>query len=145
MKRTLIIAITAMLALTLAIGSNRVPIHMPTCDNDTVVIRTDTIKEVVVSGKKELQVMDAIRQSLGSDMVQPRQKSVSDVLGKASDYILHPFARKQRRRAKNQKRTKEILERLDPVKTYEDQLTEAIMKQLYEDSIASLRKKDPDK
>lgn len=145
MKRTLIIAITAMLAITVAIGSNHRSVPMPSDSNDTVVVRTDTMKEVVVNAKKELQVIDAIRQSLGSDMVQPRQKSVSDVLGKASDYIMHPFARKQRRRAKNLRRTKEVLERLDPVKTYEDQLTEAILKQLYEDSIASLRKKDNNK
>lgn len=141
MKRTLILTLAAMLALTVAIGGTNNPIQTPVSDNDTVIIRTDTLKEVVVKGNKELPVVDAIRQSLGSDMVQPRQKSVSDVLGKASDYILHPFARKQRQRAKNMKRTKQNLERLDAAKTYEDELTEAIRKQLYEDSIAAIRKK----
>lgn len=133
--------LAAMLALTVAIGETNMPVQTQVNDNDTVIIRTDTLKEVVVKGNKELPVVDAIRQSLGSDMVQPKHKSVSDVLGKASDYILHPFARKQRQRAKNLKRAKQTLERLDAAKTYEDELTEAIRKQLYEDSIAALRKK----
>ena len=63
MKRTLIIAITAMLAITVAIGSNHRPVPMPSDSNDTVVVRTDTMKEIVVNAKKELQVIDAIRQN----------------------------------------------------------------------------------
>ncbi len=141
MKRILILTFAAMLALSVAIGGTNIPVQTQVNDNDTVIIRTDTLKEIEVKGKKELPVVDAIRQSLGSDMVQPKQKSVSDVLGKASDYILHPFARKQRQRAKKLKNTKQVLERLDAAKTYEDELTEAIRKQLYEDSIAALRKK----
>ena len=107
---------------------------------DTTVAVKDTLEEVEVKGKG-LTVVDAINKSLKKQMKQPGKKSVSDIIGaKATDYIMHPFAWKQRRKEKQQKRTQENLKKLDAAKTYEDELTEAIYRQLREDSIANAKK-----
>ena len=37
------------------------PVQTQVNDNDTVIIRTDTLKEIEVKGKKELPVVDAIK------------------------------------------------------------------------------------
>ena len=78
---------------------------------------------------------------MNKDLTQPRQKSVSDIIGeKATDYIMNPTAWRERRKEKNLKKAKENLKKLDAAKTYEDELTEAINRQLREDSIAAAKK-----
>lgn len=110
---------------------------------DTAVSVNDTLPEVEVKAKKELSVVEAINNSLKSQPIKPGSKSVSDIIGeKATDYIMHPFAWRERRKEKNLKKTKDNLKRLDTAKTYEDELTEAINRQLKEDSIAEARKKE---
>ncbi len=122
------------------VGDNA-PVDSTAARKDTAVSIHDTLQEVEVKAKKELSVVEAINNSLKNRPTQPRQKSVSDVIGKkATDYIMHPFAWKDRRKEKNLKKAKENLERLDAAKTYEDELTEAIKRQLREDSIAEARK-----
>lgn len=109
---------------------------------DTSVSVNDTLREVEIKAKKDLPVMDAINNSLKNRPVQPGSKSISDIIGKkANDYIMHPFAWRERRKEKNLKKTKDNLERLNAAKSYEDELTEAINRQLREDSIAEARKK----
>ena len=54
---------------------------------------------------------------------------------------MHPFAWKERKKEKKHKKDKEAIIKLDAAKTYEDELTEAIMRQLREDSIAEAQKK----
>ena len=109
---------------------------------DTSVAYTDTLGEVSVKADNSLRVVDAINKSLNNGLTQPRQKSVSDILGsKANDYIMHPFAWRERRKEKNLKKAKENIHKLDAAKTYEDELTEAINRQLREDSIANAKKK----
>jgi hypothetical protein len=54
---------------------------------------------------------------------------------------MHPFAWRERRKEKNLKKAKENIHKLDAAKTYEDELTEAINRQLREDSIANAKKK----
>ncbi len=109
---------------------------------DTAVSVYDTLSEVEVKAKKELSVVEAINNSLKNGPTMPKQKSISDVLGKkTTDYIMHPFAWKDRRKEKNLKKTKENLLRLEAAKSYEDELTEAINRQLREDSIAEAKKK----
>lgn len=112
-----------------------------TARDTTVNIRTQDLDTIVVNAKKkELPVMDAIRQSLNNGMVQPRSKSLSDVLGKTSDYITNPFGFKQRKKEKMREKTKKNLEKLRPAKTYEDELREQIMLQLLEDSLNAVKK-----
>lgn len=109
---------------------------------DTSVQMEGKLKQVDVDGKKETPLEEAIRKSLGSDLTMPRQKSVSDVIGKkATDYIMHPFARKARQRERQKEAVKNNIEKLDAAKTYEDELTESINRQLREDSIEAANKK----
>lgn len=109
---------------------------------DTSVAIQDTLKEVEVTVNKDLPVLDIINKSLNNGPTKPRQKSVSDVIGaKTTDYIMHPFAWKDRKREKHKKRAEESLKKLEAAKTYEEALTEAIARQLMEDSIADAKKK----
>ncbi len=114
---------------------------------DTAVSVYDTLREVEIKAKKELSVVEAINNSLKNGPTMPKQKSLSDIIGKkANDYIMHPFAWKERRKEKHLKKTKETIKHLDAVtnaaKSYEDELTEAINRQLREDSIAEAKKKE---
>ena len=109
---------------------------------DTSVAYTDTLSEVSVEAQKGLRVVDAINKSLNKGPVMPGQKSVSDILGsKATDYIMHPFAWKDRKKDKKLKKDKENLKKYDAITSYEDELTKAINRQLREDSIANAKKK----
>ena len=114
----------------------------PQTAQDTSVAYTDTLSEVSVKADKNLRVVDVINKSLNNGITQPRQKGISDIIGeKANDYIMHPFAWRERRKEKNLKKAKENIQKLDAAKTYEDELTEAINRQLREDSIAAAKKK----
>ena len=113
---------------------------------DTSVAYTDTLEEFSVKADKDLRVVDVINKSLNNGLTQPKQKSVSDIIGsKATDYIMHPFAWKERKKDKKLKKDKEALVKLDAAKTYEDELTEAIYRQLQEDSIAAAKKKEAER
>ena len=114
----------------------------PQTAQDTSVAYTDTLGEVSVKADKNLRVVDVINKSLKNGLTQPRQKGISDIIGeKANDYIMHPFAWRERRKEKNLKKAKETIQKLDAAKTYEAELTEAINRQLREDSIAAAKKK----
>lgn len=109
---------------------------------DTFVVVNDTLQEIKVKAKKELPVADAIGKSLGNAPKQPRSKGISDIIGaKANDKIMYPFAWKERRKEKNKKRTQQTIKKLETAKSYEDELTEAINRQLREDSIAEAKKR----
>ena len=109
---------------------------------DTSVAYTDTLGEISIEAEKGLRVVDVLNKSLKTDPNTPKQKSVSDILGsRATDYIMHPFAWKERKKEKKLKKDKESILKLDAAKTYEDELTEAIYRQLREDSIANAKKK----
>ena len=113
---------------------------------DTSVAYTDTLEEFSVKADKDLRLVDVINKSLNNGLTQPKQKSVSDIIGsKATDYIMHPFAWKERKKDKKLKKDKEALVKLDAAKTYEDELTEAIYRQLQEDSIANAKKKEAER
>ena len=71
---------------------------------DTSVAYTDTLEELSVKADKDLRVVDVINKSLNNGLTQPKQKSVSDIIGKkATDYIMHPFAWKERKKEKKHK------------------------------------------
>lgn len=106
----------------------------------TETVRVDTLKELEVGGQKRLRVLDVLEETRKKQRKQPGQKGISDVIGgKATDYIMHPFAIKERRKEKRNKKAMEALEKLD-ARTYEDELTDAINRQLMEDSIANAKK-----
>ena len=92
--------------------------------------RVDTLKEVeVVAPGRTSGIEDAIRQSL-QRMGVPRSMSLGDVINKISpgltDKILHPFAIKERKRAKRQKKVKKILDDFDKSKTFDELVREAL-------------------
>lgn len=106
----------------------------------TETTKVDTLRELEVGGQKRLRVLDVLEETRKKQRKQPGQKSISDVIGgKATDYIMHPFAIKDRRKEKRNKKAMEALEQLD-ARTYEDELTDAINRQLMEDSIANAKK-----
>jgi hypothetical protein len=108
----------------------------------TETTKVDTLRELEVGGQKRLRVLDVLEETRKKQKKQPGQKSISDVIGgKATDYIMHPFAIKERRKEKRNKKAMEALEKLD-ARTYEDELTDAINRQLMEDSIANAKKEE---
>lgn len=101
---------------------------------DTVqVVFEDTLEEVEFTHKERLGVMDAIDASLQRNK-QPRTKSLGEVLGKANDYITHPFGFKERRLQKQRKVREGVMNQYNSVKTFEELLDEAVKQQQIEDA-----------
>mgnify|MGYP003537954901 FL=1 len=120
--------------------SHSAPMPCVSMTDTTENVRVDTLKELEVGGQKRLRVLDVLEETRKKQKKQPGQKSISDVIGgKATDYIMHPFAIKERRKEKRNKKAMDALEKLD-ARTYEDELTDAINRQLMEDSIANAKK-----
>ena len=120
--------------------SHSTPMPCVSMADTTETVRVDTLKELEVGGQKRLRVLDVLEETRKKQKKQPGQKSISDVIGgKATDYIMHPFAIKERRKEKRNKKAMKALEQLD-ARTYEDELTDAINRQLMEDSIANAKK-----
>ena len=91
---------------------------------------TDTLKEVeVVAPTSTAGLQDAIRQSIAR-MGVPHVPNMGEVIDKISpgltDKILHPFAFKDRRKARKHQRDKKILEEFNKVKTFDDLVREAL-------------------
>jgi hypothetical protein len=96
--------------------------------------RTDTLKEVeVLAPESTAALEDAIRQSLKRMGIDPRTPTVSDVIDKISpgltDKIMHPFAIKDRKKARKRKRDQKILDDFDGTKTFDDLLREALKRE----------------
>lgn len=94
---------------------------------------TDTLKEVqVIAPTSTAGLQDAIRQSM-TRMGIPHTPNLGEVIDKISpgltDKILHPFAYKDRRKAKKHKRDKQALEEFDRVKTFDDLVREALIRE----------------
>lgn len=91
-------------------------------------VKVDTLGAVVIHGDG-LPVQNALNRTVNKYTV-PRNVSVGDLLEKLSpginDKITHPFAFKQRKKERRQKRTRKILEHYDQVKTFDELLREAI-------------------
>ena len=94
--------------------------------------RVDTLCEVEVRPDSLLPMMKAIQSSLQRQGIQS-PPSLGDILEKLSpglnDKICHPFAIKQRRRERKHKRDRKALEHYDQVKTFDDLLREAIVRE----------------
>ena len=91
---------------------------------------TDTLREVqVVAPTSTAGLQDAIRQSMAR-MGVPHTPNLGEVIDKISpgltDKILHPFAFKDRKKARKHKRDQQILEEFDKVKTFDDLVREAL-------------------
>lgn len=155
MKKATSLALITVFLLTLtshspieSMGRMAVPSAMDSTltNPDSHVVIYDTLTEVEIKAEEGMAVERAIKKSLNNGLVQPRQKSVSDLIGsKTTDYIMHPFAWRERRKEKNVKKAEQNMKKLDAAKTYEEELTEAIYRQLREDSIADARKKEGNK
>ena len=105
---------------------------------DTVqrhVVRVDTLREVEVRPDSVLPVMKAIQKSLELQRQHeiPKPPSLSQLLEKLwpgfNDKVTHPFAIKARRRERKHKRDREALKHYDEVKTFDDLLREAIIRE----------------
>lgn len=60
----------------------------------------------------------------------PRVPSLSDIIGaKATDYIMHPFAFKQRKKEKRDRKAMKKLRELDLLKTNDELLREALWRE----------------
>lgn len=101
-------------------------------------MRTDTLREVTVSGSKELPVETIMRRTIQQNMPK-RMPTITDMLEKVkpgiTDYIFYPLAIKERRREKRRKRWMKALERYDQMRTFDDLLHEAYERQMQEDSL----------
>lgn len=133
MKRTFILLLAALPFQTLFVLAAQ---RFSTLPEDSLDV--DTLRQVEVLADSMLRVNDAIRQSIERDKEgRIGTLSVSDVIGaKTTDKILHPFAVKDRKRAKKHARDRKILEeyeQLGRVKTFEELLDEAIRQQAIED------------
>ena len=94
---------------------------------------TDTLKEVqVIAPTSTAGLQDAIRQSMAR-MGIPHTPNLGEVIDKISpgltDKILHPFAYKDRKKAKKHKRDKQALEEFDRIKTFDDLVREALIRE----------------
>ena len=91
---------------------------------------TDTLREVqVIAPTSTASLQDAIRQSMAR-MGIPHTPNLGEVIDKISpgltDKILHPFAFKDRKRARKHKRDQKILEEFDKLKTFDELVREAL-------------------
>ena len=118
-----------MMADTVAVSDT--PVAVP----DTLrrpMERVDTLREIEVRPDSSLPMMKAIQSSLNRQNIQA-PPSLGDILEKIApginDKICHPFAIKQRRRERKHKRDRKILEHYDQVKTFDDLLREAIVRE----------------
>ncbi|MBQ2362474.1 MAG: hypothetical protein II287_02570 [Bacteroidaceae bacterium] len=143
MKSPLSLVIVAIMACILASHttlSHSTPMPCVSMADTTETTKVDTLRELEVGGQKRLRVLDVLEETRKKQKKQPGQKGISDVIGgKATDYIMHPFAIKERRKEKRNKKAMDALKKLD-ARTYEDELTDAINRQLMEDSIANAKK-----
>ena len=109
-------------------------------------LRTDTLREVVIRPDTVLPVVKAIDEALQRNPV-PRTMSLADVLEKLSpglnDKITHPFAFKQRQKERRHRRLVKVLEEYEHYKTFDDLLREAYERQMMEDSLQMLRRREP--
>lgn len=92
--------------------------------------RVDTLKEVEVIAPGRIAGMeDALRQSLERMGIR-NPITVSTLIDKISpglsDKILHPFAIKDRRRAKRRKKVQKVLDDFNNTKTFDDLVREAL-------------------
>lgn len=99
------------------------------------VVRVDTLREVEVRPDSVLPVMKAIQKSLERQHQHdiPKPPTLGELLEKLwpgiNDKITHPFAIKARRRERKHKRDREALKHYDQVKTFDDLLREAIIRE----------------
>lgn len=92
--------------------------------------RVDTLKEVEVIAPGRIAGMeDALRQSIERMGIR-NPITVSTLIDKISpglsDKILHPFAFKERRRAKKRAKVKKVLDDFDKTKTFDELVREAL-------------------
>ena len=110
--------------------------------------RVDTLKELEVHPDSTLPVMKAIEGSLKRQKDPAAPPSLNDILLKYApglhDRITHPFAIKERRRERKHKRDRKTMRHYDEVKTFDDLLREAIIREGLELPTSASPKTSPD-
>ena len=115
------------------------------------VVRVDTLREVEVQPDSVLPVMKAIEQSLKKQQEHavPAPPSLNDLLLKYApslhDRITHPFAIKERRRERKHRRDRKTLKHYDEVKTFDDLLREAIIREGLEVPVSAVPERKEEK
>ena len=110
-------------------------------------VRIDTLPQVTVRARQEMTIEEAVKNALEREKrareSQPKIPSLGDILQKHAprlmDQITHPFAFRQRKKEKRQKKHREALEHYDRVKPFEELLREAAWQLYVEDSLKQLR------
>ncbi|MBO7067691.1 MAG: hypothetical protein J6W52_03295 [Bacteroidaceae bacterium] len=112
-----------------ALPDDTIPTTRPQTDSLNYE-QTDTLREVdVIAPGRTQGLEDAIRQGLAR-MGISRTPSLGEVLERIKpglkDKIMHPFAFKERKRARKRKRVKKILDDFEATRTFDDLLREAL-------------------
>ncbi len=102
-------------------------------------LHSDTLREVQVVGDTVLRVLKLV----GDNMKNQEKISVpsmgdvlENLLPGINDKITHPFAFKQRKKERRQRKLQKILDDYDRVRTFQDLLNEAVERQRQEDEAA---------
>ena len=113
-------------AATLAVQeTGRADGRVDTTATDTT-LQGAKMKELIVTKDKRLPIFA----SPSTSQQQPHVKTLSEIIGrKATDYIMHPFAFKQRKEEKRRRKAIKKLEEFSRIKTNNELLREALIRE----------------
>lgn len=84
----------------------------------------DTLREVIVTKDRRLPIFVQQRETM------PRVKTLSEILGPALvDKIMHPFAFKQRKQERHNKKARKKMAEYSQIKTYDELIREALIRE----------------
>ena len=84
----------------------------------------DTLREVIVTKDRRLPIFVQQREPM------PRVKTLSEILGPALvDKIMHPFAFKQRKQERHNKKARKKMAEYSQIKTYDELIREALIRE----------------
>ena len=94
--------------------------------NTDTTLQGAKMRELVVTKDRRLPVFPSkVAKDTG-----PRVKSLSEIIGaKATDYVMHPFAFKQRKKEKRDRKALQKLRELELIKTNDELLREALWRE----------------
>ena len=119
------------LAMSMLMGALDAAAQTPVPQDSTHVVMEDTLREVVIGGRKavDLPMSNGLKSSI-KGIVDAQKYSLTGLIGEtAADYILHPFGFAERKRAKKRKKVKKVLREYDAM---QDPLKEVL------DSVANV-------
>lgn len=99
--------------------------------------KEDTLREITIEANKELKMpMSSSLKSSIQDIKNAEKYSLTNLLGGAADYILHPFGFAERKRARKRKKVNKVMMEYDAIN---DPLQELL------DSVATVKGIEPKK